>query len=118
MRLMKKRIREHGTYLGRDDHLFTNSASFHPFTNEFFRGFILAMSEPMKLTLVCIYNTVSEDLLVTGGINEISTSLVESIEELETRFFIHGTKVPFAPFVANAHGSKGNWRHMETSSRC
>ena len=46
------------------------------------------------------------DVLVVGGIDEISTGFVERIQQLEALLLVHGSHANFIPLVSNAHGTE------------
>lgn len=47
-----------------------------------------------------------DNLLIVRSVNEISTTLAECIQKLETTFFIHGAHEALPATVADRRGSK------------
>lgn len=57
------------------------------------------------------------NILIVSGINEVSASPVEGVEQLEARLFVALTHAKLAPLVADAHCTEGNWGDMNTCER-
>ena len=52
-------------------------------------------------------------VLVIGGVDEISASLVECIKELERGCLVHAAHAEFFPLVTDAHGTELQRRDMD-----
>ena len=60
---------------------------------------------------------ITSYVLVIGGVNEISPSLVERIEELERGCLVHATHAELLPLVTDAHGTELQWRDVDSGIR-
>lgn len=54
------------------------------------------------------------NLLVVGGIDEVSTSFVERIEQLEASLLIHSSHAILGPLVTDAHRTERNGGDVDT----
>ena len=52
-------------------------------------------------------------LLVIGGIDEVTTCLIVSVEELETRILVHGTHSDGVPLISDALGTEDQRRNVD-----
>lgn len=87
---------DHALYLCGDDHLVADAALLHPFSDE-----LLGCSV----------------LVVVRRVDEVTAGLVERIEQLQRALLVHLSETKLVPLVSDAHASKAQRRHMDTSKR-
>jgi hypothetical protein len=103
---------EGNPYLGRDDEVVANPASFSPFADELLRRVVLAKNHVLEHSELDKRRT---GLLVTSGIEEVTALLPESVEQLEATLFGHVAHSDRGPRrFADAHASELEWRNVDT----
>ena len=58
-----------------------------------------------------------QHLLVVSSINEVSSGIIERVEELETRLLVHHAHSELLPLVTDTHGAETEWRDVYARKR-
>ena len=99
-------------HLGGNDQLITDTALFRPFADESLGRLVLADGR----SVVCTRGSM-KSVLVTGRVDEISTSFEERVEELKATLLVHRAHADSSPLVADAHGTKTHGRDVDAGKR-